>query len=168
MQLRPRRRQPQVQAVAQLRVHQQVVVDVAAAEQVLQQARAAVVPRVKLREVLVVDVAAVLVQARALVLAVVQALAVAAVEVAAVALRLCRPLVRKDVEVFWLRGTPSLRKRRGADLPDPVQVLMPAVRLQLQETLCLRMSRIVCLRLKPIRANRFWTWQPEWQTLALP
>ena len=113
-------------------------------------------PRVRLRAVQVVDVAAV------------QALEVAAVEVAAVGARFCRPLVRQDVEASWLRGTPSLRKRRGADLPDPVQVLMPAVRLQLQETLCLRMSGIACWRLRPIRVNRFWTWQPEWVTLALP
>ena len=134
-----------------------MVVDVAAVEpRVLQQALAAVEPRVRLRAMLVVDVAAV------------QALAVAAVEVAAVVPQFCRPLVRRDGEAFWLRGTPSLRKRRGADLPDPVQVLMPAVRLQLQETSCLRMSGIACWRLRPIRVNRFWTWQPEWVTLALP
>ena len=109
------------------------MVDVAAVEpRVLLQAVAAVVPRVRLRAVQVVDVAAV------------QALAVAVVEVAAVVPQLCRPLVRRDVEAFWLHGTRSPKKRRGADLPDPVQVLMPAVRLQLQETSCLRMSGIAC------------------------
>jgi hypothetical protein len=147
--------------VVQPRVHPQAVdeaaVQQAVLERVLPQALAAVEPRVRLRAVLVVDVAA-----RAPVVAVV------AVEVAAVVLQLCRPLVRRDVEAFWLRGTPSLRKRRGADLQDPVQVLMPAVRLQLQETLCLRMSGIACWRLRRIRVNRFWTWQPEWVTLALP
>ena len=141
------------------------MVDVGAAERVLRQALAAVVePRVRRRAVLVVDVAAVLVL---LAPAAVQALAVVAVEVAAVVPRLCRPSVRRDVEAFWWRGTPSLRKRRGADLPDPVKVLMRAVRLQLQEISCLRMSGIACWRLRPTRVNRFWTWQREWVTLAL-
>ena len=114
-----------------LRVRQQVV-DVAAAERVLLQALAAV-----------------------------QALAVAAVEVAAVVPQLCRPLVRRGVEAFWSRGTPSLKKRRGVARPDPVPGLMPAVLSRPRETWCLQMSLIACLHSKRIRVSRFWTLQPE-------
>ena len=152
------------QQVVDVAPPQQVQALAAGAERVLQQALAAVEPPGRLPAVLVVDAAVVAVPVQAL--AAVAALVVAVA--AAPRLHLCRPLVRRDVEAFWLRGTPSLRKRRGADLPDPVQVLMPAVRLQLQETLCLRMSGIACWRLRPIRVNRFWTWQPEWLTQALP
>ena len=94
--------------------------------------------------------------------------ALAAVEVAAAVPRSADHRSARDVEAFWWRGTPSLRKKRGVDLPDPVQVSMPAVRLQLQETSCSPMSRIACLRSKPIRVSRFWTWQPEWLIPALP
>ena len=108
-------------------------------------------PRVQLQVAQVVVVVA----------AAVQALAVAAVEVAAVVPRLCRPLVRRDVEAFWWRGTPSLRKRRGVDRPDPVPGLMPAVLSRPRETWCLQMSLIGCLHSKRIRVSRCWTWQPE-------
>ena len=123
------------------------MVDVAAAR-VLQQALAAVEPRVRLGAVLVVDVAAV------------QGLAVA-VEVAAVVPRLCRPLVRRDVEASWWHGTPSLKKRRGVARPDPVPGSMPAELSRPRETWCLQMSLIACLHSKRIRVSRFWTWQPE-------
>jgi len=109
----------------------------------------------------VVDVAAVAERVLLQALAAVQALAVAAVEVAAVVPQLCRPLVRRDVEASWSRGTPSLRRRRGADLPDPVPGLMPAVLSRPQETWCLQMSLIACLHSKRIRVSRFWTLQPE-------
>lgn len=96
----------------------------------------------------------------------VQALAVvaaqpAAVEVAAVVPRLCRPLVRRDVEASWSRGTPSLKKRRGVARPDPVPGLMPAELSRPRETWCLQTSLIACLHSKRIRVSRFWTWQPE-------
>ena len=99
---------------------------------------------------------------RVQVLAVVEALAAAvAVEVAAVVPRLCRPLVRRDVEASWSRGTPSLKKRHGVARPDPVPGLMPAELSRPRETWCLQMSLIACLHSKRIRVSRFWTWQPE-------
>ena len=109
----------------------------------------------------VVDVAAVAERVLLQALAAVQALAVAAVEVAAVVPQLCRPLVRRGVEAFWSRGTPSLKKRRGVARPDPVPGLMPAVLSRPRETWCLQMSLIACLHSKRIRVSRFWTLQPE-------
>ena len=90
------------------------MVDAALAAEPVQALAVVAQPRVQLQVAQVVDVA--------LAAEPVQALAVAAVEVAAVVPRLCRPLVRRDVEAFWWRGTPSLRKRRGVARPDPVRV----------------------------------------------